>query len=285
MYCFRYFLAFAAAVLLPGQTSDLFSKAPPDVDAALRARVTEFYTLHKASKFRAVEKMVCEDSKDAYYDSMKTAYKKFEIIRINYEPDFKSAKVVTNLEAEFTTQQGNFTSMMPLATVWKVEDGTWCYHIPPAPKVVQTPFGVSKKSDESANSVALGTAAAVAADPKRLLKQIQEQVKVSRTKMTLKCCEDSSDEMSIQNGTPGPLELSISTYDLPGLKLNLSAKTLPPGATGVIKLDYHPTDKNPKPAYDFLISMQPVNKEVRVKVVFDLSEEMKKTVPKDLVKQ
>jgi hypothetical protein len=277
--------AVTVASLLSAQSSDLFSKAPPDVDAALRAKVTEFYGLHKESKFRAAEKLVCEDSKDAYFDSAKRAYKSFEIIRINYDPGFQSAKVVTNLEAEFFSQGGNMMSKMPLTSHWKVEAGSWCYFIPPVPKEVQTPFGVSKTTGQPAEPATLGNAASVSADPKRILAQLAKQVRVSRSQMKLKGYENSSDGIEIQNGTPGPLEVSFHGPDYPGLKITLTRTTIPPGGTSLIEAEYHPPDKSAKPTYKFVVTIEPVSRRIPVTIYFDLPEEVKRSLPPGAIRQ
>lgn len=280
----RFLFAVLAGAVLSAQSTDLFSKAPPDVDAALRAKVNEFYGLHTQSKFRAAEKLVCEDSKDAYFDSMKRTYTSFEIIRVNYQPGFQSASVVTKLEGDFLTGRANMVSFMPMTSFWKVEGGSWCYHIPPTPKEVRTPFGVSKGSGGGADPAALGTAAALAADPKGVLAQIQQQVKVSRSEMKLKSHEPSSDEIEIQNGTAGPLELSVSSHEYAGLKISLLPKTVPPGQRGVVRLEYQPKDTTPKDSYSFTLSIQPVNRQMRIRVYFDLPDELKKALPKDAIR-
>jgi hypothetical protein len=281
----RILVAPILATLLSAQSSDLFTKAPPDVDSALRAKVSEFYTLHSQSKFRAAEKLVCEDSKDAYFDSAKRAYKSFAIIRVNYDPGFRSAKVVTNLEGDFFTQQGTMTSMMPWTSHWRVEASAWCYYIPPIPKEVQTPFGVSKRTGEAANPAVLGTAAAISADPKRVLAELAKQVQVSRTEMRLKGYEASSDEIEIRNGTPGPLEISCTAGNYPGLRLTLSPEKLPAGQTARVRLDYVPKDRSAKPTYNFTLTIEPLAQQVQVRVLFDLPEELKKALPKDVVQK
>jgi len=46
----------------------VFAKAPPDVDDALRTRITAFYQAQVEGKPRRVEPMVAEDSKDFFYN-------------------------------------------------------------------------------------------------------------------------------------------------------------------------------------------------------------------------
>jgi hypothetical protein len=68
-------------LLAQGQV-DLFQKAPPEVDEALRARVTKFYQAHVDGKYRLADEVVAEDSKDAFFEARKPRYRKFELSRI-----------------------------------------------------------------------------------------------------------------------------------------------------------------------------------------------------------
>src|SRR5260370_24279308 len=77
----------------PGQDS-LFDKAPPDVDEALRARITGFYQAHVDKKFRQADQFVAEDTKDFYYESNKPAYLSFNIGKITYSENFTKAKAI-----------------------------------------------------------------------------------------------------------------------------------------------------------------------------------------------
>ena len=262
------------AGLLQAQSTDLFSKAPPDVDSALRSRVNDFYGLHVQSKFRAAEKYVCEDSRDAYFDAAKRAVKSFEVIRVNYDPGYQSARVVTNLTGDFFTHQGAMTSVMPLTSFWKVVDGSWCYYIPPIPKEVETPFGISKKSD-STGAPQLGAAPMPNVDPQQIQAQLRRQVKVSRTEMKLKGYEKSNDEIEIQNGTGGPIEIGIEAHEVRGLKRTLSATTVAAGRSATLRLDYEPPDPNPKPAYQFTLTVEPFGLRVPIRCIFDIPDKLK----------
>src|SRR5690348_7261241 len=94
------FLSLAGvACLFAQEATDLFQKAPPAVDEALRARIKEFFQFHVDSKFRQAEALVAEDSKDFFYSANKPKYLGFEIKNIAYNDDFTKAKatVVTQM--------------------------------------------------------------------------------------------------------------------------------------------------------------------------------------------
>src|SRR5437868_2594034 len=73
-------LALFAAICLA--QNNPFNKPPADVDAALRARITEFYDYHVKGQFRKADELVAEDTKEYYFESRKPQYLSFEISRI-----------------------------------------------------------------------------------------------------------------------------------------------------------------------------------------------------------
>ena len=82
------------------ETPNLFQSAPPEVDAALRKRVTEFYKLVEEGRFRQTDAYLAEDAKDIYYEQEKKRIRGHEIIRVNWADDFKKAVVVTVIQTE-----------------------------------------------------------------------------------------------------------------------------------------------------------------------------------------
>lgn len=281
----RIFLAALLTTALSAQSTDLFSKAPPDVDAALRAKVTEFYNMQMEGKFRAAEKLVCEDSKDAYFDAAKRKYKSFEMIKVSYDAGFQSAIVVSKLESDFFTRQGPMNWVFPWTTHWRIEVGTWCHYFPPKPTEVQTPFGVSKSAGQPKDPSFLGTPTAMAADPKQVMDQIARQVVLSSTKMKLKGYEASTDGIEIRNGTSGPLEVSFTGHEFPGLKITVDPATIPAGGKGRVKAEYEPKDISAKPTYNFMVMIEPVAYKVPVTIIFDLQEEVKKALPPGAIRK
>src|ERR1700732_4926641 len=82
-------------VLALGQdNSDLFDKAPPPIDEALRARVAQFYGAYTSGKFKDAYPLVAEDSQDAFFAASKDMLKSCEVLRIKYAEDFTKADVV-----------------------------------------------------------------------------------------------------------------------------------------------------------------------------------------------
>src|ERR1700693_4824634 len=91
-----------ASVLASGQdNSDLFEKAPPPIDEALRARITQFYHAYITGKFREAYPLVAEDSQDAFLGASKESMQSCEIIRIKYSENFTIADVVEACKGEW----------------------------------------------------------------------------------------------------------------------------------------------------------------------------------------
>ena len=69
--------------------------APPEVEAALRARVEQFYQLEIDKKFRQAEAFVAEDTKDDYYNGSKPAIKASSIQKIEWSDNNTRARVTS----------------------------------------------------------------------------------------------------------------------------------------------------------------------------------------------
>ncbi|MGC8794691.1 MAG: hypothetical protein ACP5U2_15005, partial [Bryobacteraceae bacterium] len=135
-------VALTAALCAQAQTAaELFEKAPPEVDQALRERVKFFYQCHVEGKFRQADQVVAEDSKDAFFAAEKPRYRGFEIVRIVYSDNFTRARVVVAVDTDFMAPGiGRIPVKAPLTSLWKLENGQWWWYVDRnAGK--QTPFG------------------------------------------------------------------------------------------------------------------------------------------------
>jgi len=139
----------AAHAALAQNAADVFSKAPPDVDDALRARITKFYQAQVEGKGRRAEELVAEDSKDVFYNMGKPKMLSFEIRDITYSENFTKAKAMILVEM-YVPMPGFAGKPMkvPGSTTWKIENGLWCWYIDPD-LVNATPFGKMKASDNA----------------------------------------------------------------------------------------------------------------------------------------
>ncbi|MGC4055173.1 MAG: hypothetical protein QM757_40570 [Paludibaculum sp.] len=251
-----------------------FNRAPAGVEEVLRDRVKQFYALHMEGKFRQAEAFVCADSKDTFYDSDKRRWQSADILKINFDKDFKSATVVVTLGSEMRTRVGTIPAAFPLATSWKQEGESWCYHVlPPNKAVVASPWGsMQQKGDEKGVSAA---EAPVRPDPSNLINAF----KLSKREFLLKGYENSTDSIDIYNGMPGQVRLDVQAAQMGGLKWELSKKVLESGEHGALKLTYVPPDKSPKSFYNINLLVEPLGAVIALRVVFDIPEDVKKQLP------
>lgn len=266
-------LALAAAFVIGAQEpSNLFTAAPPDVEKALRERVTGFYQSYVDGKFRASEQFVAEDTKDLHYNQEKAKIRGFEIIKINWDDSFQKASVVTTVQTVIQMRGQTIPASAPMATRWKLENGKWCYYVDLA-QGRQTPMGMMKAGPGSADTVS----------GEQLLKNpalVLAQIKVSKEQFLLRSWEKSTDSIVVTNGMPGSVTLAFQTESIAGLTFKVEKSELGPGETSRIELSYDPPNGAPKPTLKATLEIQPVSRRFTFPVVFDIPEELKKQLPK-----
>jgi hypothetical protein len=120
-----------------------FVSVPPEVDAALRDRVSKFYQCYLDSQFRKSEQFVAEDSKDAYYSLRKEPIFGFKILDLTFAEDLTTAKVTVLKDVDYHLQGRILRVSMPDPTEWRLENGQWVYYLVPRKPgdTYMTPFG------------------------------------------------------------------------------------------------------------------------------------------------
>ena len=208
------------AALCAQAPSELFEKAPPDVDEALRERVRLFYQAHVDGKFRQADSVVHEDSKDAYFAAEKPRYKGFEIIRISYSDNFTKARVVTAVVTDFAIPGFPSTeARVPLTTLWKLDGGQWWWYVEPATEGRETPFGVMKPGPGGSPDHPFAVLRRLPS-----AEEIQGQVSVDRTEVRLS--PGGADEVQVTNRMPGPVTLELELPAQPGFEAKLERTEL-----------------------------------------------------------
>jgi hypothetical protein len=227
------------AGVLSGQApSDLFEKAPPPVDEALRARVAKFYQAHVDAKFRLADQYVAEESKDDFFAIDKTRYRAFEITKITYTDKFSKARVLTTCDSEMFAGVSRIPVKVPVTSLWKLIDGEWFWYIEPRPAVIETPFGKMTSAKPEAGSTPLSK-------PVPDVAAILKQVKVEPAEVRLSSFEPASAEVTVSNQMPGSISLSLSYNGFAGFKAGLSRDRLGSGETARILLECKPSDRSP----------------------------------------
>jgi hypothetical protein len=223
-------LVAAAGIGLGAQElGDLLQKAPPELDTALRARISKFYQAHVDGKFREAYELVAEDSKDIFFAAEKPRYRSFNVLKIDYSDNFTKAKAVVACETEASMFGNRFNVQMPVTSLWKLVDGQWYwYTLPPSDEVI-TPAGVMKPgpAPQTGHWKELGTRA-----PR--IPALQTMVRADKSQVNLNLHRESSDTVRITNPLPGPVTLSLEYQAVPGLEVKLDREQLGANETAVV---------------------------------------------------
>jgi hypothetical protein len=232
---FRLALAAAFAAAAFAQTPPDSPKPPADVDAALRARITEFYQLHVTGEYRKAEKMVAEDSQDIYYDHSKPKYLSFEIKSITYSDDFTRAKVSVTCE-QYVSGLGfaGKPVKMPSTSSWKIENGKWVWWVSPE-ELARGPMGISANAGTKPDPGKKPAPDNIPTTPDFALGKVKWE------KDTLAVKPNETYQMTITNASPGT-SLLVPHQVLPGIQATIDKKSLNPGEKAVVTFK---TDDNP----------------------------------------
>jgi hypothetical protein len=271
---------FVSCAVVAAQTkpTDVFDKAPPELDEALRARVAKFFQAHVDSKFRQAEEVIAEDSKDVFYNMEKSRYFGFEIVRINYTDNFTKATVVTGVEVEWRSPRiGVLRVKPPMTSLWKLENGQWYWYVLPQ-KDWDTPWGRMNPGPDPEQNKAMAMFRGVDKQ------QVLDQVSIDTTEIRLKGYEASEGRAVIKNSMPGEIQLRLTAPSAPGLEIKIDKTTLQSDEQAIITVQYKPATTEPKPSSELRVDVDPLGKVYRVRLVFDIQPEIQKLLPKELQK-
>jgi hypothetical protein len=232
----RWFPVVVVSLCLAQEPADLFQKAPPDVDGALRARISEFYQDYVDGKYRQAENLVAPDSRDYYYNADKPKILGFEIRRIEYSDNFNKAKAT--LACEMHVMLPGFADKplkVPMPSRWKVVDGQWYWYVDPD-DLRMTPFGKM-----SAGPTAGGNADAMGAFRKNSnTTALLGQVQADKAEVNLKAEPGAVEQVHIVNHMPGVVSFSLGGPTLEAVEIKLDPSQLRSGEKGVLSFHFKP---------------------------------------------
>ena len=266
-------LAFSSfvCVLLTGasgqQPADLFTKAPPAIDEALRDRISKFFQLQVDGKPRQAEQYVAEDSKDYYYEMQKPRYLSYEIRSISYSDEFTKAKAMIAVEMIINIPQfQNKPMKIPFMTLWKVVDGQWFWYVQPEASLI-TPFGKMNPGPGKPGEAQAGGPPDMSKTPDIL--SLWKQVSADKQGVQLKAHEASSDRVTISSQLAGTVSLQFQPPDVPGLVVKLDRTELKAGEKTVLSFDFKPGENAPRSPLVVNVLVQPINSVISVRAVFE----------------
>lgn len=260
--------ALLAPALCAQLNTDVLEKAPPDVEDALRARITQFYQLHVEGKFRQAEQLVAEDSKDFFYNAGKPTYYKFSISKIQYSDSFTRAlaTVLCNMIIPVPGFAGKPLDV-PTPSRWKLENGQWYWYID-QDQLLQTPFG--KRNPASGDSAPPAGGSVLPANMPTTLSEAQSLlngVQADKKAVRLNLEKASSDQVVIENRLQGAVKLVLNAPKVEGLEARFDQPELKSGEKTVLKFSYKP-GKTPPERIAATVSVEPTNQAIPVDIVF-----------------
>ncbi len=257
----NHFVRGANLLLAQQAPADLFDKAPPAVEEALKSRVTAFFEAQMAKKFRVADQYVAEDAKDAFFGADKAACRSFNWVKAVYEENFTKARALTQCEIMFSQLGTRIPVTMPLTSYWKLVEGQWFWYVPPDTDSHVTPFGVLKAGPETTK-----TAPALRI-PKP--EEIFSSGKLGKASAELDAMKVSTDQVPVTNNTPGTINLSVQNSPFPGFSAKLDKQELKPGETALVKIDYKPSSQM-KPSVTLEVRVDPFGYNLPVPVNFKM---------------
>jgi hypothetical protein len=255
--------------------SDVFEKAPPAIDEALRARVEAFYQAHVEGKFRVADRYVAEDSKDAFFAADKPRYHGFQISKITYAESFTKATIVTACKTDMFFQGRTFPVTMPAVSHWKIDDGQWFwYYIQPSE--MESPFGSMKAGPENQNS-SLG--AMMPRNFQAVAKELLSKVTMDRLEVSLAQDRSSRQEMHLKNAMIGSIKVTADPTGVPGLTVVPAKSEVGPGEEIAVVVEFNLEDPSilcreclvhpgVRPPATVNLHVSPTQQEFPIKIVF-----------------
>jgi hypothetical protein len=203
--------------------------AVDEVEAALRARVEQFYQLQVDKKFRQAEALVAEESKDDYYNRAKPDIKGFSIQEIHLSDNNTRARVTLKGKLVFKIPQlGTQAFEMPMTTSWKMEDGQWFWFIDPELSG-QTPFGKTNFQAGKAPADSAGR------PPVKIdVATLMNQVTLDSTSVILNA-SNPVQTITVSNNLPGEVNLELTNPQLEGVSIEVERSTLKAGEKSAIR--------------------------------------------------
>jgi len=270
------FLLLLPSTFVFGQISEMFEKAPPQVDEALRAQVTRYYDAHVSGKFRDILPLVAPDALDEFLTESRDTFKSCQIAKVTYADNFTKAKVLTACKNEFPWHGQKISGTYPSLSDWKLIDGKWYwYHVPVTS--VQTPFGISSVTPEPDAKVQI-----IPKDPAVAAQEILSKVSIDKKEITLKSFEPASAQVQVTNNMPGGVEVTVDPLPYKGMHVKVDTPDLAQGGKATITISYDPADpailcgactrKVALPPITAMVRIMPISMVFPVQITFTATE-------------
>jgi hypothetical protein len=255
----------AALAQSPEQPTE---KAPPEVEAALRARVTQFYDDFVAAKFKDAYLLVAEDSQDRFFQMGKQQYKSCELDLVQFSGRATKALVITKCKGDWLVQGRMLPVTLPIRSNWALIDGQWYWHYE-RPTTVQSPFSASGWVPVPPASKD-GSAPLLPKDFGAVTQGILSRVSVDKTSVRFSSNQPSQEVVHVRNDMPGEVSLNFQDPGIRGLKVSVGATKLQAHQGTEVVFAWSPDNsaKTP-PSATVQLSITPTNQTFPIAVTFE----------------
>lgn len=266
-------LSILAATAL-AQTPAAEFKASPEVEAALRARVNQFFQYHVDGKFRDAYGMVAEDTKDYYFSAGKNQLKGFKVTGVHFQ-NAECTQATVDVLVDQDIRRPEFPDTIvpvPKTTMWKVEGGLWVWYVKKGGCEI-TPMGCSDMSKIKNGQITSAEQLKKLTDPDYILARGREIVQASgvdKQEVTLDPTKESSAEVTFHNGQPGWVKLTVNTgAKLAGFSATLDKSDVEAKKDAVVKITYDPpAGAAVPPPHMVTLYIAPFNQQILISVKF-----------------
>lgn len=243
-------------------------QAPPEVDAALRARVSQFYQFEVEEKYYQALQLVAEDTRNSYVGASKGTTRSYEIRGIQYAGDFTRAEVVA-MVSRVMQMEGFIGHPLTVreTTHWKLENGEWCYYNESRKGLYSSPFAqmfhqvmAPPPGERPAPSHPLPPA------PDNLPAPVG--LTADKHSVTLKSSGPSSEQVAISNAAASPVALTLTNPKIAGLTVNLDRMALKPGEKAILNIQSTGGARFPKAPIIIVVKVQQTNQVIPIRVSF-----------------
>lgn len=263
----------AALVLCSCFSLSLFAQdvPPPEVDQALRARVSEFFQDHVDGHFRNAEALVAEDTKDYYFEAAKNRFTSFTIGEITYSDQFTKAAVKVDVKRMTRFGPGFPETLVdtPMTTMWKIEEGKWVWYLPPSERA-PNPMGSSSSPQtspppDSANKLPDLSDKAM----KERAQEILKKSGVDKIAVSFPAARESSDQVIFHNGQQGTVRVYLDAGpQVDGFTAKLARNDVKANEDVVVSLHYAPGKKPPPERVVLKLNVMPFSQSFPIIVNF-----------------
>ena len=259
----------------PAQTSEA---PPPEVDAALRARASQFLQLEVDGKFNQALPFVASDTKDLFVGSSKPSLYSFELKDIKYSDNFTKA-VAMSMVHRMMPIEGfmGHPVLMKMPTRWKIENGQWCYYIDPALDMPASPMGGLMPPGMAPGMAPRGMplpTGGPSGGPRPLPPPLPANLTnprdlvADKKSVKLKASGPSADQVTISNISPWAANVAVTDLRIAGLEAKLDHLALRPGEKAILTIRSTgvETYKNP---ITVMVTVQPSRQNIPIAIAFE----------------